>query len=318
MGLLTRRTLLAASGAVLAGCGGESERPVAFLTVTHDPTRELFKAVDTAFAEERKQSLALRESHGPSAKQAQAVIEGRLADAVCLATAHEVDAIGRAGLIKGDWRTRLPGGSVPFTSTVVFLVRRGNPKAIADWDDLARPGVSVVMSDPRTCGAAQWAYLAAFGHGGADFLRPLYANAAVLPQGARGATMGFVKGAQDVLVGLESEALMASEANRGRFDIVRPRKSILAELPVALVDKVVERKQSREIAEAFLRFLYEPKAKDLIARHHFHPQGQAPEGTLLTVDGDFGGWNKAHADHFAPRASFDQVYVPPAPEPKPA
>ena len=320
---------VAASASVVAG------RTTTLLNVSFDPTREFFEAYNTAFAADWKRrtgdTVVINQSHGGSGKQARSVIDGLEADVVTLALAYDVDALAsHGGLVAPGWQKRLANNSTPYTSTIVFLVRNGNPKQIRDWKDLARPGISVVTPNPKTSGGARWNYLAAWAWakeqpGGNDrtaeaFVRSLYANVAVLDSGARGATMTFVeRGIGDVLIGWENEALLAvSKLGPGRFQIVAPSQSILAEPPVAVVDKVVDRHRTRPVAEAYLQFLYSSQGQELAAQNNFRPRDPAiaaryaarfPALKLVTVDGAFGGWSVAAAAHFADGGSFDRIYT---------
>jgi sulfate/thiosulfate-binding protein len=307
------------------------------LNVSYDPTRELYRDITKAFNEGRvKQGLpvaALRTSHGGSGAQARAVIDGLDADIVTLALAADIDAIAeRSGRIAPDWQDRFPNKSVPFTSTIIFLVRAGNPKGIKDWDDLAKPGVQIVTPNPKTSGGARWNYLAAWGYadrkfGGddaktRDFVGKLYRNAPVLDSGARGATITFAqRGVGDVLIAWENDAFLADlEFGKGKFDIVVPSLSISAETPVALVDANVDRKGTRELAQSFLSFLWTDAAQAIAAKNYYRPT--KPEAAkpadlarfakldLLHVDADFGGWAKVQATHFADKGIFDQIYQP--------
>jgi sulfate/thiosulfate-binding protein len=315
--------------------GGPSAAPardVEILNVSYDPTRELYEAIDAAFAKSYADrsgvKVTVRQSHGGSAKQARAVIDGLEADVVTLGLAYDVDAVARAGLLPADWATRLPNRSVPFTSTIVFLVRQGNPKGIHDWDDLVRPGVSVITPNPKTSGGARWNYLAAWGYAkrrpdgddakARDFVSHLYKNVPVLDSGARGSTTTFVeRGLGDVLLAWESEALLAKNRPGGeRFDIVVPSVSIVAATPVAVVDQVVDKRGTRGVAEAYLQFLYSPEAQAIAAKEFYRPVQQAPADPpfaklrLFTIDEEFGGWDRAQAAHFADGATFDQIYKP--------
>jgi sulfate/thiosulfate-binding protein len=304
------------------------------LNVSYDPTRELYQEVNAAFASYWKaktgQDVTLQQSHGGSGKQARAVIDGLDADVVTLALAYDIDAIARAGLVRPGWQQRLPHNACPFTSTIVFLVRKGNPRGIRDWGDLVRPGISVVTPNPKTSGGARWNYLAAWAWalrqpGGNDasaksFVARLYHNVPVLDTGARGSTNTFVqRGIGDVLLAWENEAFLAlRELGKDKVEIVVPSLSILAEPPVAIVDKVVDRKGTRAAAQAYLEFLYSPAGQALAAKHYYRPRSQAALAKasvvfapvkLVTVEALFGGWAKAHAAHFADGASFDQVYA---------
>ncbi len=338
--LLTTAILTAACGrkgdAAAAGEGpGLAAAPakeVELLNVSYDPTRELYEGINSAFsrsyAEKGGVKVTVRQSHGGSAKQARAVIDGLEADVVTLGLAYDVDAVARAGLLSRDWASRLPNRSTPFTSTIVFLVRSGNPKGIHDWDDLVKPGVAIITPNPKTSGGARWNYLAAFGYakrkaGGddaqaRDFVKRLYKNVPVLDSGARGATTTFVeRGLGDVLLAWESEALMAKSRPGGeKFDIVVPTVSIVAATPVAVVDKVVDKRNTRAVAEAYLQFLFSPEAQAIAAKQFYRPASQGPADPpfakvhLFTVEEEFGGWDAAQAAHFADGATFDQIYSP--------
>ncbi len=318
--------------AVLLCCTvAHADEPI--LNVSYDPTRELFVEINAAFQRvwhaHTGHDIAIQQSHGGSGKQARAVIEGLEADVVTLALAYDVDAIAeRSDLLPRAWRARLPNDSTPFTSTIVFVVRRGNPKGIHDWDDLVRPGVGVVTANPKISGGARWAYLAAYGaalqelHDDAraqDRVARLYRNAPVLDSGARGSTTTFAQRRMgDVLLSWESEALMlGKQFPKEGFEIVRPRLSILAEPPVALVDGNADRHHTREPAQAYLEFLYTPEAQEIAARHYFRPRDPAilhaheaelPSMHLFTVDQVFGGWAAAQARHFADGGLFDRIY----------
>ncbi len=303
------------------------------LNVSYDPTRELYQEVNAAFAAAWKaktgEAVTIHQSHGGSGKQARAVIDGLEADVVTRALAYDIDALAAAGLLPRSWQTRLPEHSCPYTSTIVFLVRKGNPKNIRDWDDLARPGVSVITPNPKTSGGARWNYLAAWGYalrrpgGDADSARDLvtriFGNVPVLDTGARGSTVTFVeRGIGDVLVAWENEALMAAnELQKGAFEIVVPSASILAEPPVAVVDRVAAKHKTRALAQAYLEFLYTPEGQEIAAKHYYRPRlesasakvaGRFPKVSLFTVDEAFGGWAKAQAEHFADGGTFDRIY----------
>ncbi len=314
---------------------GAAAPPATILNVSYDPTRELYDDYNAVFARYWKaktgQSVTVQQSNGGSGKQARAVIDGLQADVVTLALAYDIDAIAdKAKLLPPNWQTRLPDNSTPYTSTIVFLVRQGNPKRIHDWNDLVRPGVSVITPNPKTSGGARWNFLAAWAYalaqrGGNDasakaFVAKLYQNVPVLDSGARGSTTTFVeRGMGDVLIAWESDALLAvNKLGRGRFAIVRPSLSILAEPPVAVVDGVVDKKGTRAIAEGYLRYLYSPVGQDVIARHYFRPRlpsvarryaAQFPPMRLVTID-RFGGWKRAQQTYFADGGVFDQVYQP--------
>jgi sulfate transport system substrate-binding protein len=303
------------------------------LNVSYDPTRELYADVNKAFTTEwlkshAGDSLTIRQSHGGSGKQARSVIDGLEADVVTLALAYDIDAIAERGLLAADWQKRLPDNSAPYTSTIVFLVRKGNPKGIKDWDDLVKPGIKVVTPNPKTSGGARWNYLGAWGYalkkfGGdeakaKDFVQALYKNAPVLDTGARGATVTFVeRGIGDVLIAWENEAyLSVNELGPDKFDIVTPSISILAEPPVAVVDKVVDKKGTRQVAEDYLKFLYTPVGQDIAARNYYRPRNPEVAAKykdkfapveLFTVDEVFGGWQKAQKTHFSDGGVFDQI-----------
>jgi sulfate transport system substrate-binding protein len=336
MPILPLRPRFAAFALALAFAAGAADaRDLTLLNVSYDPTRELYAEVNTAFANEWRvktgDEVEIRASHGGSGKQSRAVMDGLEADVVTLALAADIDAIAaKSGLLAADWQKRLPNNSTPYRSTIVFLVRRGNPKKIRDWGDLARPGVAVITPNPKTSGGARWNYLAAWTfaarQAGGDlaktqaFVRRLYRNVPVLDTGARGSTTTFVnRGIGDVLVAWENEAHLALAESGGRdFAIVIPSISILAEPPVAVVDKVVDRRGTRQVAEAYLRFLYTARGQQIAARHHFRPAlpdlvpaaelAQFPDVTTVTIDNAFGGWKKAQAVHFADGGTFDRIY----------
>jgi sulfate/thiosulfate-binding protein len=312
-----------------------AEAPVELLNVSYDPTRELYEAYNDAFSKywktKSEQPVTIKQSHGGSSKQGRAVIDGLAADVVTLALAYDIDEIAEKGkLLPADWQKRLPHNSAPYTSTIVFLVRKGNPKKIKDWSDLVKPGVSVVTPNPKTSGGARWNYLAAWGYAlktqGNDpekakqFVTALYKNVAVLDSGARGATTTFVeRGIGDVLISWENEAFLAiKELGPGKFDLVAPSLSILAEPPVTVVDKVVDKKGTRKVAEAYLKYWYTPEAQEIAAKNFYRPidakvaakyQKQFPKLALFTVDELFGGWQKAQKTHFADNGVFDQIYL---------
>jgi sulfate transport system substrate-binding protein len=329
---LVRRLAATAASALLlaaATCMAQGA-PVAILNVSYDPTRELYQEFNAAFAKHWRattgQEVTVRQSHGGSGKQARAVIDGLEADVVTLALAWDVEAlVTHGGFVRPGWQQRFPNNSAPYTSTVVFVVRAGNPKKIRDWDDLARDGVSVITPNPKTSGGARWNYLAAWGYAlgrpGGDasqaraFVGKILKNVPVFDSGARGSTTTFLqRGIGDVLIAWENEAHLAvDEVGKGRFEIVVPSVSILAEPTVAVVDKVVDRRGSRAIAEGYLRYLYGEEGQRIAARHHFRPRTPGPDAPgfaavrLFTVDEIFGGWEKAHAQHFAEGATFDQL-----------
>lgn len=303
------------------------------LNVSYDPTRELYKDINAAFAAYWKgrtgQTLTINQSHGGSGRQARAVIDGLQADVVTLALAYDIDEIAaRAKLLPANWQSRLPQNSAPYTSTIVFLVRKGNPWKIRDWGDLARPGVAVITPNPKTSGGARWNHLAAYAWalkqpGGTPqtaqaFLARLYKNVPVLDTGARGSTTTFAeRGIGDVLLAWENEAFLSQAEFGNRFDIVYPSLSILAEPTVALVDRNVDRRKTRIQAEGYLNFLYSPLAQDLIGKNHYRPRNaealakyrsKFKDIPLVTIDGQFGGWRKAQAEHFADGGIFDRIY----------
>jgi sulfate transport system substrate-binding protein len=314
----------------------EAPKPVTLLNVSYDPTRELYEDFNKQFAGYWKnktgQDVTIRQSHGGSGKQARSVIDGLEADVVTLALAYDIDQIAeKAGTLPTDWQKRLPDNSSPYTSTIVLLVRKGNPKGIHDWGDLAKPGVSVITPNPKTSGGARWNYLAAWAWalrqpGGneakaKDFVSRVYKNVPVLDAGARGSTTTFVeRGIGDVLIAWENEALLAiKELGPGKFEVVAPSISILAEPPVAVVDKVAGKHGTTEVARAYLEYLYTAEGQEIAARHFYRPRmptvaakyaNQFPKMTLVTVDEVFGGWKKAQATHFADGAFFDQIYQP--------
>ena len=329
-------TLTVVAATFVVGLPVYAEEPQTLLNVSYDPTRELYREVDEAFVKVYKSqagvSLAIRQSHGGSGKQARSVIDGLDADVVTLALAYDIDAVAATGLLPRDWQARLPLNSSPYTSTIVFLVRKGNPKQIHDWGDLIKDGVEVITPNPKTSGGARWNYLAAWayalGQNGGDesraraFVGELYKHVPVLDTGARGSTTTFVeRGAGDVLLAWENEAFLAlKELGPDEFDIVVPSLSILAEPPVGIVDKNVDRKGTRAVAQAYLEFLYTPQAQDIIARNFYRPTNQAvaekysqqfPKLKLVTIDDAiFGGWQKAQSTHFSDGGTFDQIYVP--------
>ena len=303
------------------------------LNVSYDPTRELYEQINTAFAKKWAQggngAVTIRQSHGGSGKQSRSVIDGLPADVVTLALAYDIDAIAqRAKLLPADWQSRLPNNSTPYYSTIVLLVRKGNPKGIKDWDDLVKPGVKVITPNPKTSGGARWNYLAAYGfakrkygsdQAARDYLTKLFRNVPVLDSGARGATTTFVqRGQGDVLIAWENEAHLAVEQlGKGQFEIVTPSVSILAEPPVALVDKNVDKKGTRKVAQAYLNFLYTPEAQDIIARNYYRPRdpdvaakyaAKFPKLPLFSIDKNFGGWANAQKVHFNNGGLFDQIF----------
>lgn len=325
------------SGSSGSGSGtGDAAAPIEILNVSYDPTRELYAEFNVAFVRHwqatKNQTITVRQSHGGSGAQARSVIDGLDADVVTLALASDIDAIAAAGLLSADWQTRLPENSAPYTSTVVFLVRKGNPKNIRDWSDLVRPDVQVITPNPKTSGGARWNYLAAWEYakrraGGSDdaareFVTQLYRNVPVLDTGARGSTTTFVqRGIGDVLLAWENEAFLAVKEAGGSVEIVVPSISILAEPPVAIVDSVVGKKGTREVAEAYLRFLYSPEGQEIAAKNFYRPRDPSVAARyasvfvdveLFTVDEAFGGWQTAHRTHFADGGTFDRIYQPAA------
>ena len=331
---LPRRALLAAP-ALLAAAPAWAQAPRELLNVSYDPTRELYRDYNAVFAKAWQartgQAVRVNTSHGGSGRQARSVIDGLAADVVTLALAYDIDAIAERGLIARDWITRLPHNSAPYTSTITFLVRQGNPKGIRDWGDLAKPGIGVITPNPKTSGGARWNYLAAWAWalqqpGGSDataeeFLGRLYRNVPVLDTGARGSTTTFVqRGQGDVLLAWENEAHLALQEFAGaKVEIVTPSLSILAEPSVAVVDRNAERRGTRDLAEAYLQGLYAPEGQALAAKHFYRPRDPVllaahakvfPAMQLVTVDGSFGGWGEAQRRHFADGGVFDQLYKP--------
>lgn len=312
-----------------------SAADVSLLNVSYDPTRELYQDVNAAFAKQWQaktgDKVSIKQSHGGSGKQARTVIDGLDADVVTLALAYDIDEIAQKGLLKPDWQKRLPHNATPYSSTIVFLVRKGNPKGIKDWNDLVKPGIAVITPNPKTSGGARWNYLAAWGYalkqpGGSEakakeFVGKVYKNVPVLDSGARGATTTFVeRGIGDVLIAWENEALLAiKELGPDKVQIVSPQQSILAEPPVAVVDKVVDKHGTRKVAEAYLQFLYSDQGQELIAKNYYRPAvekeakkyaAQFPNIKLFTIEEVFGGWSKAQPVHFADGGTFDQIYQP--------
>jgi len=322
--------------AMILGVPAHAQNQVTLLNVSYDPTRELYEDYNKAFAKYWKgktgQSVVIQQSHGGSGAQSRAVIDGLQADVVTLALAYDIDAIAeKAKLLPADWQARLPNNSTPYTSTIVFLVRKGNPKNIKDWDDVAKPGVQVIVPNPKTSGGARWAYLSAWGYAylksgkndsaAKDFITKLYKNVPVLDSGARGSTTTFVeRGIGDVLLAWENEALLSvKELGTDKFQIVVPSQSILAEPPVSLVDKVVDKKGTRAVAEAYLQYLYSPEGQDIAARNFYRPRLESvakkyastfPKVKLFTLAEVAGDWHKAQATHFADGGVFDQIYQP--------
>jgi sulfate transport system substrate-binding protein len=309
---------------------------VTLLNVSYDPTRELYQDYNAAFAKHWKQTtgqdVTINQSHGGSGKQARAIIDGLEADVVTLALAYDIDAIAeKANLLPRGWQKRLPNNSAPYSSTIVFVVRKGNPKAVKDWDDLVKPGVSIIAPNPKTSGGARWAYLAAYGFAlkknhnddskAREFIAQLYRNVPVLDSGARGATTTFAqRGLGDALLAWENEAFLAiKEFGANKFEIVAPSTSILAEPPVAVVDQVVDSHGTRKVAEEYVKYLYSPEGQEIAARNFYRPrldevakkyEGQFPKIELFTIEDAFGGWTKAQQTHFADGGVFDQIYKP--------
>jgi sulfate transport system substrate-binding protein len=335
MNFLNLRVMTGLLVLCLAG-GSAVAKDITLLNVSYDPTRELYQDFNTVFARhwkaQTRDTITINMSHGGAAKQARAVIDGLEADVVTLALAYDIDAIHeKAGLLAKDWQSHLPHNSSPYTSTIVLLVRKGNPKNIQDWDDVVKPGVAVITPNPKTSGGARWNYLAAWGYAltqpdgtaekARDFVGRIFRNVPVLDAAARAATTTFVqRRIGDVLLSWENEALLAIKAlGPDQVDIVVPSVSILAEPSVAVVATNAERNKTRALAEDYLRFLYTPEGQDIVARHYFRPRlpevqakyaAQFPAVRLFTIDEVFGGWEKAHAEHFADGAVFDQIYQP--------
>ena len=327
------KALLSGAAVLAVSLGWAVAKDITLLNVSYDPTRELYQDYNTEFAkhwqEKTGDKVTIRQSHGGSGKQARSVIDGLDADVVTLALAYDVDALWEKGkLIPQDWQKRLPNNSAPYTSTIVLVVRKGNPKQIKDWDDLAKPGVSVITPNPKTSGGARWNYLAAWGYalkkfGGdeakaRDFVGRIFKNVPILDTGARGATTTFVqRGIGDVLIAWENEALLTlKESGQGEFELVAPSLSILAEPPVTWVDKVVRRHGSQAVAQAYLEYLYSPEGQEIAAKHYYRQRLEAvgkkyaatfPKLTLFTIDEVFGGWQKAQKSHFNEGGVFDQI-----------
>ncbi|CAO3451454.1 sulfate ABC transporter substrate-binding protein [Azospirillum sp.] len=328
-----RRLTLLAAGLTLAWLGvAAADSKDALLNVSYDPTREFYVEFNKAFAKkweaETGRALTVRQSHGGSGKQARSVIDGLDADIVTLALGYDIDAIADAGLLPKDWQTRLPNNSAPYTSTIVFLVKKGNPKGIKDWNDLVKPGVQVITPNPKTSGGARWNYLAAWAYalqanGGdetkaKEFVSQLLKNVPVLDSGARGSTVTFTqREIGDVLLAWENEAYLSlQEFGADKFEIVVPSLSILAEPPVAVVDKVVDRKGTRKVAEAYLQFLYTREGQEIAAKNYYRPRlpelatqyaGRFADVKLVTID-QFGGWRAAQEKHFSDGGVFDQIF----------
>jgi sulfate/thiosulfate-binding protein len=317
----------------LAMIGSATAADITLLNVSYDPTRELYADLGKAFAVNYKadtgKSLEVKSSHGGSGKQARSVIDGLDADVVTLALAYDIDAIADKGFLLQDWQKRLPQNASPYTSTIVFLVRKGNPKNIRDWDDLAKPGVKVVTPNPKTSGGARWNYLAAWGYElkktgseakAKEFVKAIYANVPVLDTGARGSTITFVeRNVGDVLIAWENEAFLAiNELGKDKLDIVVPSVSILAEPPVSVVDKVVDKKGTRAAAEGFLKFIYSKEGQEIAAKNYYRPRDAEvakkyekifPKVSLFTIDEVFGGWRAAQKKHFEDKGTFDEIYT---------
>lgn len=326
---LSAIALFVFTGSITTAAQGKAVR---LLNASYDPTRELYQEYNIAFAKYWKEktgvTVSIQQSHGGSGKQARAVIDGLPADVVTLALAYDVDSIAqRAGLLPLDWQKRLPKNSAPYTSTIVFLVRKGNPKGIKDWDDLVKPGVAVIPANPKTSGAARWAYLAAWGYAlkkngndaakAKEFVTRFYRNVPVFDTGARGATTSFIeRGIGDVLVGWENEAHLAMKEHGANFELVTPSISILAEPSVALVDKVVKKKGTEVVAKAYLEYLYSETGQDIAGKNFYRPRSetafakyekQFPKLELFTIDEMFGGWQQAQKTHFDNGGVFDQI-----------
>lgn len=327
---------------IFVGCGkqnstaeGDKKSTVELLNISYDPTRELYTKFNEKFAsywkEKTGQDVIINQSHGGSGKQGRSVIEGLDADIVTLALGYDIDQISSAGLIDKDWQSEFKENSAPYTSTIVFLVRKGNPKNIKDWDDLIRSDVSVITPNPKTSGGARWNYLAAWAYASQknngdqeaakDFVSKLYTNVKVLDSGARGSTTTFVeRGMGDVLIAWENEAYLSlNELGKDKFEVVAPSLSILAEPPVAVVDEVVDKRGTRDVAKAYLDYLYTKEGQEIVAQNYYRPRDKEiaekykdkfPDIKLVTVDGEFGGWAKAQKTHFADGGTFDQIYQP--------
>jgi len=331
---LARRHMLALGTALLLGAPASAGAQTTLLNVSYDPTRELYQDFNAAFIKHWKattgETLSIKQSHGGSGKQARGVIDGLEADVVTLALAYDVDALNKnGGLIPADWQKRLPQNASPYTSTIVFLVRKDNPKQIKDWNDLAKPGVEVITPNPKTSGGARWNYLAAWGYALAqpdgsdatarDLVTKIYKNVKVLDSGARGSTTTFVeRGIGDAFISWENEAFLAlKELGPEKFEIVVPSLSILAEPPVTVVDKVVDKRGTRKVAEAYLQYLYSPEGQEIAGKNFYRPRDptvaakyakQFVNVKLLTIDDVFGGWDKAQKTHFDDGGTFDQIY----------
>ncbi len=342
-----QRLIAAITIAIVAGfvgCGGNEDQkqgsssdtnPITLLNVSYDPTRELYQEYNTAFTKYWKdktgQDVTIQQSHGGSGSQARTVIDGNEADVVTLALAYDIDSINKnKEIINKEWQKRLPNNSTPYTSTIVFLVRKGNPKNIKDWDDLIRPDVEIITPNPKTSGGARWNYLAAWGYSlkkngndeekAKEFVKAIYKNVPVLDSGARGATTTFVeREIGDVLIAWENEAFLSiNELGKNKFEIVFPSVSILAEPPVAVVDSVVDKHGTRAVAEEYLNYLYSDEGQEIAAKNYYRPRNetvakkyaeQFPKIELFTIDEVFGGWNKAQKEHFDDGGIFDQIYI---------
>src|SRR6266853_3012054 len=323
------KTILNGLAIIAISLSGAGAKEIKLLNVSYDPTRELYQDVNTAFAKywqgKTGDKLTIQQSHGGSGKQARSVIDGLQADVVTLALAYDIDAIAEKGkLLPADWQKRLPNNSSPYTSTIVFLVRKGNPKGVKDWDDLTKPGIKVVTPNPKTSGGARWNYLAAWAHAlkktgsedkAKEFVKAIYANVPVLDTGARGSTVTFAeRGVGDVLLAWENEAFLAlKEFGENKFDMVVPSLSILAEPPVSVVDKVAERKRTTTVAKAYLEFIYSKEGQEIAARNFYRPRDPDaakkyerlfPRLQLITVDEVFNGWRAAQARHFSDKGTF--------------
>ena len=329
---MIRRLLPLIAAAALTITAQAQAADTTLLNVSYDPTRELYvefnKAFAAAYQKDTGKSVEIKQSHGGSGSQARAVMDGLAADVVTLALAYDIDAIAARKLVAADWQSKLPQNASPYTSTIVFLVRKGNPKGIKDWDDLVKPGVSVITPNPKTSGGARWNYLAAWGYAekkfgdkekAKSFVGQLFANVPVLDNGARGSTLTFVeRGVGDVLLAWENEAFLAQrEFGKDKFEIVAPSLSILAEPPVAIVDKVVDKKGTREVADAYLKYWYTKDGQEIAARNSYRPrdpdiarkyEASFPKVELFTIDDKFGGWTKAQKEHFAAGGMFDQIF----------
>ena len=327
------RRLVAGFALSLALAGAAAAADVTLLNVSYDPTRELYAEINRAFGAKYKaeagKTVEIKQSHGGSGKQARSVIDGLAADVVTLALAYDIDEIADRGFLAKDWQKKLPQNAAPYTSTIVFLVRKGNPQGIKDWDDLVKPGLKVITPNPKTSGGARWNYLAAWGYAQSKFrskemaqhfVKNIYKNVPVLDTGARGSTVTFVeRNVGDVLIAWENEAFLSiNEFGKEKFEVVVPSLSILAEPPVAMVDKVVDKKGTRAPAEAYLNFLYTPEGQEIAAKHFYRPRDEVvatkyersfPKVDLFTIDDVFGGWRKAQTTHFKDGGIFDSIYA---------